>query len=128
MVAMKRSLLICSISLIFSGCIHRADSLQMLEERANYAGKDREQAESLRLGSGQALAEVGANGPLRTAPKVARIWIFPHETPTKEYFWGGWISVVVESDKWNVDRPVEAEPEKSSEPKSRMGGNHAPRK
>ncbi len=102
-----RSFLVFSISsTALSGCLHRADSLQMLEVRADYGGKAQSEAEALKLGDGTALRESQDGVPVRTAPKIAHVWIFPHETPSKEYFWGGWISVVVEGDKWEVERPA----------------------
>lgn len=103
--------IVCSTSCSVSSCLHRAESQKMLEVRANYDGKDRDEASSLSLGS----SEVITNGfavPVRTPPKTAHIWIFPHETPTKEYFWGGWMSVVVEGDRWDVERPADTLPAK----------------
>jgi hypothetical protein len=108
-----RSFLVFSISsFALSGCLHRADSLQLLEVRADYDGKAQSEAESLKLGDGTALREIDGGVPVRTAPKIAHVWIFPHETPSKEYFWGGWISLVVEGDKWEVERPVGLFPDK----------------
>jgi hypothetical protein len=79
----------------------------MLEELADYAGQEKEMAASLHLGQDQALRDSAV--PVRTAAKTAHIWIVPHETAGKEYFWGGWISVVVEGDRW------ESSPEKLPE-------------
>ena len=100
-----------ALVVVISGCVNRAASEAMLEKRADYDGAAKQEAEELKLSSGPALQEtVGA--PVRTAPKIAHIWIFPHETSSKEYFWGGWISVVVEGDKWNVDKPLGLLPER----------------
>jgi hypothetical protein len=97
--------------------MNRAESKQMLELRADYEGREREEAQSLSLGmpnKGQA----GAKMPSRTAPKTAHDWIFPHETPNREYFWGGWISLVIEGDKWEFDQPPQsAEPRPGVAPK-----------
>jgi hypothetical protein len=52
------------------------------------------------------LKEAGPDGfrdgpvPVRTRPKVVAVWIHPHEMASHEYFWGGWMSVVVEADQW----------------------------
>ncbi len=108
---MSRLLAACLISGA-SGCLHRADSLRMLDERADYAGKELRVAQELKLGGGQALHEETNGKPSRSTPKVAHIWIFPHETPTKEYFWGGWISMVIEGDQWQVSEPQGLLPEK----------------
>lgn len=118
-----RSFLVFSInSLALSGCLHRADSLQMLEVRADYDGKAQSDAEALKLGDGTALREIDGGVPVRTAPKIAHVWIFPHETPAKEYFWGGWISVVVEGDKWEVERPAGLFPDKPSNAAPKASG------
>ena len=106
------SLTVCLISVIVTSCIHRADSLRMLELRADYEGKDKDEASSLKLGDNQVLQGANLGIPIRTVPKTAHVWIFPHETPNKEYFWGGWISVVVEGDRWEVERPSSATFEK----------------
>jgi hypothetical protein len=84
----------------------------MLEVRADYDGKDKDEASSLKLGDNQVLKDAEGGVPVRTMPKTAHVWIFPHETPSKEYFWGGWISVVVEGDRWEVERPSGAVTEK----------------
>ena len=107
-----RSLTVCLISIGATSCIHRADSLRMLEVRADYDGKDKDEASSLKLGDNQVLKDAEGGVPVRTMPKTAHVWIFPHETPSKEYFWGGWISVVVEGDRWEVERPSGAVTEK----------------
>ena len=45
--------------------------------------------------------------PARTRPKVAAVWIHPHEMASRDYFWGGWMSVVVEPDQWVLTKPGE---------------------
>jgi len=105
----------------------------MLEVRADYDGKAQSEAEALKLNDGTALRELGGGVPVRTTPKIAHVWIFPHETPAKEYFWGGWISIVVEGDKWEVDRPAglfpdkpgHAAPKASTQPSKGKGGKNA---
>ncbi len=102
----SRTLAVLLTSLIFgSGCaINRADSLRMLDQRAEY---DQENSSALP----PALREAGVEGfkqspvPVRSRPKVAAIWIHPHETATHDYFWGGWLSVVVEQDQWILSKP-----------------------
>ena len=109
-----RLLIVCLTSVIATSCLHRADSLRMLEVRADYDGKNKEEASELKLGDDHALREANGAVPVRTMPKTAQIWIFPHETPSKEYFWGGWISVVVEGDRWEIERPGVLAPPKPS--------------
>ena len=107
-----RSLTVCLISLGATSCIHRAESLRMLEVRADYDGKDKVEASELKLGDNQVLQDTSGAVPVRTTPRTAHVWIFPHETPSKEYFWGGWISVVVEGDRWEVESPGGVAPAK----------------
>lgn len=81
----------------------------MLEDRADYSDEPIEK--ELKLSGNNSLVAVNDGLPERTKPKVAHIWIHPHETPQKEYFWGGWLTVVVEGDKWEISRPAQAEPQ-----------------
>lgn len=84
-----------------SGCMNRAQSFRMLDKRAEY--EDLDNPKSL---SDPALSEGGIEGyrngpvPVRTRPKIASIWIHPHEMASHDYFWGGWMSVVTEPDQW----------------------------
>ncbi len=102
---------VCLINLSLSSCLHRAESQKMLDVRADYQGKEQAEASSLKLGIDDHLPG-HSDAPVRTAPKTAHIWIYPHETPTKEYFWGGWMSVVVEGDRWVIDKPADFSPTK----------------
>lgn len=76
----------------------------MLEQRAEYDQAPGAFPEAT-------LKEAGIAGfkdkpvPVRTRPKVAAIWIHPHETATRDYFWGGWLSIVVEQDQWVLTKP-----------------------
>ena len=104
--------IVCLSSLAATGCMHRAPSLKMLEVRADYDGKEKEEAAGLRLGDNQALNEVVEGLPVRTAPQIAHIWIFPEEMPQKSYFWGAWITVEVEGGKWDFEKSDGRIPEK----------------
>lgn len=114
-----RLLTVCLISIVATSCIHRADSLRMLEVRADYDGKEKDEASELKLGDDLALHDSSSAVPVRTTAKTAHIWIFPHETPSKEYFWGGWISVVVEGDRWEIERPGVLAPAKPVSPSTK---------
>ena len=76
--------------------------VRMLDSRSEYEGP-----EGLKL----ALKEAGIDGfrnspvPVRTRPKVATVLIHPHEMPDRSYFWGGWVSIVVEQDQWVLTKP-----------------------
>jgi hypothetical protein len=89
---------------LLTGCsMNRADSLRMLDSRAEY--EDMKAVQELRM------REAGIEGmrnnpvPVRTRPKVAAIWIHAHEMASRDYFWGGWMSVVVEADQWVLTKP-----------------------
>jgi hypothetical protein len=75
----------------------------MLDSRAEY--EDPRAAQELLMK--EAGIEGFRNGPVpvRTRPKVAAIWIHPHEMASRDYFWGGWMSVVIEADQWVLTKP-----------------------
>lgn len=86
-------------SVLFSGCaMNRAASLRMLSDRADY--------EAGEISFDSNLEERGVDGfrnspvPTRTRPKVAAVWIYPADTAGGDYFWGGWLSVLLERDEW----------------------------
>lgn len=99
---MRGNLLISVVlasSCLISGCaMNRAASLRMLGERADY--------EAGEMYFDSTLEERGVDGyrnspvPTRTRPKVAAVWIYPADTAGGDYFWGGWLSVLLEQDEW----------------------------
>ena len=108
MKAFIRILAACSISgfVILTGCsINRADSLRMLDHRADYDGQAAGSAALPALREGGLEGFHGAPVPVRTRAQVAPVWIFPHETASRDYFWGGWISIVTEEPQWLLTRP-----------------------
>lgn len=118
-------------SAVLAGCIHRAPSLRMLDARAEYDDAEAATGASLKLSSRDAIAPLDGAVPVRTPPKTANIWIHPHETPTKEYFWGGWITTVIEGDRWELIRPKDLPPEGSpvslpakKKNRKKKGANH----
>ena len=90
-----------SLFLFMTAC-STTTGVRMLDARSEYEGP-----EGLKL----ALKEAGIDGfrnspvPIRTRPKVATVLIHPHEMPDRSYFWGGWVSVVVEQDQWVLTKP-----------------------
>lgn len=91
--------------LLLPGCaMNRADSLRMLDRRAEYEDPADRSSHRLRL---RESTSDGLPGPVpvRSQPKVAEVWIHAHEMASRDYFWGGWMSVVVESDQWEMKRP-----------------------
>lgn len=79
----------------------RAPSLNMLEVRADYDGK-------AQLDDALGAADELPLEPNRSEPRIADIWIHPHELPTGDYFRGGWIRTLVEAPRWEV-RTLDAE-------------------
>jgi len=71
----------------------------MLEKRADY-DSDLSENQELKLEAGGALTTIEVGAPRRTAPRIAHVWIYPHELEKEGYFWGGWVSIVVEGDRW----------------------------
>ena len=72
-----------------NGCAHKDYDLA-LEKRADYLTL---QPESLNLDAKKALGITGKSEPER---HVVSVYLYPHEVSSKEYFWGGWISMVIE--------------------------------
>ena len=113
------------ISLAFSislAACSSAPTKTVLEERAGYDVK------------GPPLGSLGESGgvkyvPTRVPEKVVVGWLFPHDMTSKVYFWGSWLSVVVEDESWAMvkvdvpkadktskrtpDRPKAVQPRKS---------------
>lgn len=85
------------ISLAFSisalvGCAGQEKTL--LEERARYE----EAAPDLKMGGAGEVRYV----PTRVPEKVVIGWLHAHELPTKDYFWGSWLSILVSAESWEV--------------------------
>lgn len=93
--------LMTNLALLFAtGCQNRAPSLRMLDARSGYgAGPDDEEVALYQRGRQSTESLVR-----KSAPRVARVYIYPHELPSKDYFWGGYVSVVVSPDEWILDR------------------------
>jgi len=57
------------------------------------------------------LQEAGLEGfrnhpvPTRTREKVSPVFIHRQETAGRDYFWGGWMSVVTEDPQWVLTKP-----------------------
>ncbi len=85
---MKKVILTFLVCLTNS-CAHTEHDLT-LEKRADYVSL---QPESLNLDAKKALGVSGTHQPER---HVVSVYLFPHEVTPKEYFWGGWISVVLD--------------------------------
>ena len=89
-----------------SGCVSRAPSLRVLDVRAGYNdGPDDEEVALYQRGR-QAQDSILK----RSAPRVAKVYIFPHELPTRDYFWGGYVSLLIAQDRWVFEDQDEGAP------------------
>lgn len=96
---MKASILIllaCLSSLVM-GCAS-TQSKSLLEERAGYDVKP----PSMKLSGSGSVKYV----PTRVPEQVIVPWLHAKELPSKDYFWGAWISVVVTPETWEM-KPVD---------------------
>ena len=93
--------LISLFLLTLIACQNRAPSLRMLDTRAGYNAASEDEEVALYQRGRQGTESLGR----KSAPRIARIYIYPHELPTKDYFWGGFVSLVVSPDEWILENP-----------------------
>lgn len=91
---MKKMMLLSTVFWINS-CIHRAPSLNMLDERADYSGKEDAKFSNLNLSDDEPFPEIKDGKANYQKPKQANIWIFAHRSNSNIKFWGGWITIDV---------------------------------
>lgn len=103
-------LLISLLLVVGTGCQNRAPSLRMLNSRSGYgAGLDDEEVALYQRGRQSTQTAVR-----KSAPQVARVYIYPHELPSKDYFWGGYVSLVTSPDEW-IANPTQADGTETSD-------------
>lgn len=93
-------LLVSLISLIaFPACTNRAPSLRMLDTRAGYDAGLGDDDVSLYQGR-----QRGDETLVRkSAPRAVKVWIYPHELPSKDWFMGGYVRMEVTQEQWVFD-------------------------
>lgn len=101
-IRISRAWWISAIALCFTaGCTNRAPSLRVLDTRAGYGSEHDD--EDL------ALYQRGRKNADTVLPKggkqVVTAYIYPHELPTRDYFWGGYVSVVVGEEDLVFENP-----------------------
>jgi len=69
----------------------------MLEERADYSGKEAAKFSDLDLSDDEPFAEIKDGGVNHKTPKTAHIWIYQHKSNSNVKFWGGWITIDVQA-------------------------------
>ncbi len=80
-----------------------SQGLRMLNDRSEYDNPGLLQSLALKEGGIEGFKN--SSVPVRTRAKVAAIYIFPSETPTRDYFWGAWLSTEVEPPQWVLTKP-----------------------
>ena len=98
-------LLVFSIN-ILAGC-SSTPTKSLLEERAGYGFK------------APPLVNLGKSGdvkfvPTRVPEKVVIAWLHDHELPSKDYFWGSWLSIVVAPESWEMQKVEVPKSDKST--------------
>lgn len=98
------TLVVLVSSFLIQGCgsMNRADSERMLDLRAGYGPHALNEDVSFQEGGVEGFKNRPV--PTRSRAQVAAIYAHPHEMPSRDYFWGGWISVVVEQDQWVMSK------------------------
>lgn len=100
-------MILCLAFLISAGCTHSGPTIKMLEERAEY---DAFSPESALLAPAAAIGVNGEPSQTKADRKIADIWIYPHQAGTREYFGGGWVSILLEGDRWEFTEARPAAP------------------
>lgn len=97
-----RILLAFSINLIVfaSGCTNRAPSLRMLDTRAGY-GAPLDDEEVAIYEKARAKGELFGR---YMGPKFAKIYVYPHELPSQDYFLGGYIVLKIHDEEFTFDQ------------------------
>ena len=88
------TLLIFLNSMFLTSCaMNRAKSSRMLEKRASY---DKDQSKNAEINGGVV--------PIQTPAKRTKVYIYPHELPSGDYFLGGYIFAEIEKEKITLKR------------------------
>lgn len=93
------------LSSFFVGCASTGQK-SLLEERAGYGGAP---PPSVSLSGSGSVKYV----PTRVPETVIVPWLHGKELPSKDYFWGSWLSVRVKPETWEmkaVEVPAAAKP------------------
>jgi hypothetical protein len=91
-----RILIVCSISLLAACASDSTKSL--LEERAGY-GVNNMPSINIHGGSGSVRYV-----PTRVPERVMIAWLHAKELPSKDYFWGSWLSIIVAPEGWEMTK------------------------
>lgn len=90
------------IPFLLVGCAS-SQSARMLNERSEYDNPALLQQLLLKEGGVEGFKNSPV--PIRTSSKIAAIYIHRTETPTRDYFWGAWLSTEIEPPQWVLTKP-----------------------
>ena len=94
------------VVLLAQGCASRAPSLRVLDTRAGYGSEmDDEEVALYQRGQRSQDSIVKQGGH-----RVVTAYIYPHELPTRDYFWGAYVSLVVGEDSVVFENPADEDP------------------
>lgn len=91
------------LSSVLVGCAS-TNNKSLLEERAGYGFN----APNMSLSGNGSVKYV----PSRIPEKVITPWLHAKELPSKDYFWGAWLSVIVTPEAWEMKKVEVAKVEK----------------
>lgn len=97
----KTWLLVGLIGLCGQGCASRAPSLRVLDTRAGYGNELDDEEVALYERSRRSQDSVLRQGGRR----VATAYIYPHELPTRDYFWGAYVSLLIGETEIAFENP-----------------------
>lgn len=90
-------ILLACLSSLFVGCASTDKKKSLLEERAGYGFFTPPNV--VTNGSGPVKYV-----PTRVPERVLVAWLHAKELPTKDYFWGSWLSIVVAPESWEMKK------------------------
>ena len=98
-------LIISLSSLCVQGCASRAPSLRVLDTRAGYGNELDDEEVALYERNRRSQDSVLRQGGRR----VATAYIYPHELPTRDYFWGAYVSLIIGESEVTFENPDETD-------------------
>lgn len=72
------------------GCASKDKNRRLLSERAKYEKEMEGLDMSLNV--------------KRKAARVSKVWVFPHDLPTGDYFLGSWVMLKYGTESWDVEQ------------------------
>ena len=84
-----------SAAIALTGCQNRAPSLRMLDTRAGY----NEPYDDEEVAIYERAHSHGGSFGRTLGPRIAKVYVYPHELPSQDYFLGGYIALVTRKDE-----------------------------